>query len=51
MAWMTTKAEKALDNGLVFTLDVPEMLGAVIGESDRAAVMSAKKFPVGRVQS
>lgn len=47
---MTTKAEKEPDNPLVFVLDVPEMLGTVVGESDWAAAMSTKKFPVRKVQ-
>ena len=45
MAWTTTKAEKELDSALVLVLDVPEMLGAVVAESDWAAVMSTKKLP------
>ena len=34
MAWTTTKAEKELGSDVVFVSDVPEMLGAVDGESD-----------------
>lgn len=51
MAWTTTRAEKELDSALVLVLDVPEMLGAVVGASDWAAVMSTKKLPARTVQS
>lgn len=49
MAWMMTKAEKELGSGVVLMLDVPEMLGAAAGESDRPAVISTKKLPAREI--